>query len=185
MAAFFMLAITSPRLTSTPVTLQEEQEILRIYAENESILPLLDRDQDASQLTTRLLHHSNVPKGGRQDHLHNLLLHAGNHPIGLLSVYIGYPQPDIAYIGELFLRPQFQQQGFAAEAVKGLETELIRQAYTGIRVGVSLKNWRGLRFWLRQKFLAVTGMSGDRDFGPEAHAFIELHKRLTRKDGIS
>ena len=98
--------------------------------------------------------------------------------IGLLSLYTGYPKGDVAYVGELFLSAEFQGIGLGREAYLSLEAMLRPGPMTRVRVGVGLKNWNALRFWIRLGFMQVTGMSGDRFFGPGRHAFLELQKNL-------
>lgn len=89
-----------------------------------------------------------------------------------------YPQVRTLYIGELFLHPSVQGRGLGREVCLRLE-ELCRKAsLRRIRVGVALRNWNALRFWIKLGFLDVTGMSGDRVFAPDAYAFLELQRKL-------
>ncbi|NLW80961.1 MAG: hypothetical protein GXY42_04725 [Desulfovibrionales bacterium] len=47
-----------------------------------------------------------------------------------------------------------------------------------MRVGIGLRNWNALRFWIRLGFQRITGMSGSRVYAPNAFAFLELQKNL-------
>lgn len=170
----------SARILAQPVTGAETPEIETVYAGNRELLLLLDRENDPPILARRFVEHQNLPPRGCPSSLHNLILRepmAGD-VIGLLSLYTGYPKGDVAYVGELFLSAEFQGIGLGREAYLSLEAMLRPGPMTRVRVGVGLKNWNALRFWIRLGFMQVTGMSGDRLFGPGRHAFLELQKNL-------
>lgn len=174
-----MPSFHAPRLIGRPVVPADAPDILAIYRENEPLLLLLDHDQNPASMATRFVGQANLPKGGEARHLSNLVLTATAGPcVGLLSVYHGYPDPDVAYIGELFLRPAHQGQGLGREAYLSVEARLRAQGMRAARVGIGLRNWNALRFWIRLGFLRVTGMSGARAFAPNAFAFLELQKKL-------
>ncbi len=167
-------------LLARPATPADEGSVLAVYAGNEPLLRLLDRESEAREMTSKFLHGENLPPSGRPELLHNLALCIPSTPgvAGLLSLYIGYPQVRTLYIGELFLHPSVQGRGLGREVCLRLE-ELCRKAsLRRIRVGVALRNWNALRFWIKLGFLDVTGMSGDRVFAPDAYAFLELQRKL-------
>jgi ribosomal protein S18 acetylase RimI-like enzyme len=170
----------SARILARPVTEEDADAVRDIYEGNRELLVLLDSRNAPEGLAVRFTQRRNLPPKGTESGLHNLLLcdlRSGT-PLGLLSLYMGYPEKHVAYIGELFLHPRFQGAGLGREACRRLETILRLGPATCVRVGVGLRNWNALRFWIRQGFVHVTGMSGDRRFSPEGHAFIELEKNL-------
>jgi len=170
----------SARIIAQPVTGADAPEIEAVYTGNRELLLLLDRENDPLILARRFVEGRNLPPRGRLSCLHNLALReAGSGEIlGLLGIYTGYPKADIVYVGELFLCPHFQGVGLGREAYLGLEAMLRPGPMSRVRVGVGLRNWNALRFWIRLGFSQVTGMSGDRSFGPDRHAFLELQKNL-------
>lgn len=170
----------SARILARPVTGADAPEIEAVYTGNRELLRLLDHDNDPLVLALRFVEGRNLPPRGCASCLHNLVLReAGSGDIaGILGLYAGYPRADIAYVGELFLCPHFQGVGLGREAYLGLEALLRPGPMSRVRVGVGLRNWNALRFWIRLGFKQVTGMSGDRFFGPGRHAFLELQKNL-------
>lgn len=170
----------SLRITARSVTESEVPDIEAVYEGNRKLLSLLDREKDPSALARRFVDGLNLPTRGVKANLHNLILREtlSLDAIGLASLYVGYPKADIAYVGELFLAPQFQGVGFGREAYLALEALLRAARLSQVRVGVGLRNWNALRFWLRLGFAQITGMSGDRNFGPGCYAFVELQKNL-------
>lgn len=170
----------SARIIAQPVSGAQIREIEAVYTGNRELLLLLDRESDPLLLARRFVDGRNLPPRGRPPCLHNLvLLEAGSGDVmGLLGLYAGYPKADVAYVGELFLSPQFQGVGLGREAYQGLEARLRAGSMARVRVGVGLRNWNALRFWIRLGFSQVTGMSGDRVFEPGRYAFLELQKNL-------
>lgn len=170
----------SARILAQPVAGTDILEIEAVYTGNRELLLLLDHENDPLVLARRFVEGRNLPPRGCPSCLHNLVLReAGSGDVmGLLGLYTGYPKADIVYVGELFLCPQFQGVGFGREAYQGLEVMLRSGPMSRVRVGVGLRNWNALRFWIRLGFTQVTGMSGDRSFGPGRHAFLELQKNL-------
>lgn len=172
--------LRSERILARPVTEADAPDVTDIYEANRDLLVLLDRIHDPLVLSRKFTQGLNAPKGHPASGLHNFVLcDAGNGgPIGLLSLYMGYPARDVAYIGELFLHPDRQGIGLGRELCLRLEQALRQGSARTVRVGVSLKNWNALRFWIKLGYTHVTGMSGDRHFSPQGHAFLELEKNL-------
>ncbi len=168
------------RLIGHPASPTDEDDIRTVYQENEPLLRLLDHDQDPARMAARFTRRANHPPRGEADKLSNLVLACAKTGlcVGILSVYHGYPEPGVAYVGELFLRPIHQGQGLGRETYLALEADLRGHGTRVARVGVGLRNWNALRFWIRLGFLRVTGMSGARTFAPDAFAFLELQKNL-------
>lgn len=156
------------------------EDVFTVYLENKQLLLLLDRDHDPRHWANTFLLRTNLPPGGNSAGLYNFLLRRApdSSCAGLASVYLGYPTPRTAYIGELFLRPLAQGQGLGSELRAALETILRARGMTNVRVGVGLRNWNALRFWIRGGYVHITGMSGSRIFAPHNFAFLELQKSL-------
>lgn len=170
----------SARIAARTAELQDEADIRNIFTANARLLSLLDHDHDPADMADRFVRRQNLPPDGHQGRLHNFTLQAcgSDRTIGLLSVYEGYPTRRVAYVGQLFLHPDCHGQGLGREVYLQLEGLLRLRPVQVVRVGVALRNWNALRFWTRLGFLRITGMSGDRHFAPEAHAFLELQKNL-------
>lgn len=170
----------SARILAQPVTEADTSDIEAVYTGNSELLLLLDRENDPLVLACRFVEGRNMPPRGCPSCLHNLVLReAGSGDVmGLFSLYTGYPKADILYVGELFLCREFQGVGLGREAYLSIEAMLRPGPMSRVRVGVGLRNWNAMRFWIRLGFSQVTGMSGDRSFGPGRHAFLELQKNL-------
>ena len=173
----------SARILARPATTADTPAVTGVYEGNRELLALLDREHDPALMTSRFVQGLNLPQGFPPAGLQNYLLcdAKSGKPLGLLSFYIGYPARDVAYIGELFLHPDHQGVGLGREVCLRLEQALRSGPVKTMRVGVGLKNWNAMRFWVKLGFTQITGMSGDRHFSPERHAFLELQKTIDRR----
>lgn len=170
----------SQRLAVQPVTEAEIQNIHEIFASNADLLQLLDREHDPRIHAEQFVFSRILPPNGISNQMYNLTLRRKDTQsiVGLLGLYEGYPTAHIAYLGQLFLHTRYQGQGLGQEIYEQLENYLRLRAIRAVRVGVALRNWNALRFWIKRDFLHITGMSGDRNFSSQKHAFLELQKKL-------
>ena len=100
--------------------------------------------------------------------------------LGLLNVCHGYPTPDVLCLGLLFLRADQQKLGLGSELMTQLELELeaAEAGFPRIRLGVALKNWVGLRLWVRLGFRTITAFTGDLEYSETTYATMELEKSI-------
>lgn len=170
----------SARIMARPVTGTEAPDIEAVFEGNGDLLFLLDREHDPAALAAAFVEGRSLPPRGRRSDLFNLTLRESlsGDVIGLAGLYVGYPKAGVAYLGEFFLARQFQGVGLGREAYLALESRIRAAGLEQVRVGVGLRNWNGLRFWIRLGFDRVSGMSGDRRYGAGRFAFLELQKFL-------
>ena len=155
-------------------------EIIQILESNDSVNRLLRANPNYKKEAKEIVQYQGLPPNGSKKNLMNLLIieKKNNLTAGFLSFYIGYPNKYILYIGDFFLRPDFQNSGAGSEIVSRLEANLKNSSIKGIRLGVGLKNWKALRFWIKTGFNKIIKMSGDKDFMSDNFAVIELEKSL-------
>lgn len=170
----------SQHLVAQPVTPADIQAVFDIFASNADLLKLLDREHDPQVCAQQFVGQRILPPKGSSSQMYNLTLRTRDNQsiIGLLGVYEGYPTAHIAYLGQLFFHAQLQGQGLGREIYGQLENYLRLRAMRAVRVGVALRNWKALRFWIKCGFKSITGMSGDLEFSRDNHAFLELEKQL-------
>ena len=126
-----------------------------------------------------------LPPGGVPERNFHLTLWQNARPVGFAVVYLGFPHDTCAYIGLLFLDEAARGGGLGRELAEGLTEALEPMGISELRIGVSLRNWPGLRFWTGLGFSTVTKVSAPGHYRPEARALIELSapiNTLTRKD---
>ncbi|MCP4603232.1 MAG: GNAT family N-acetyltransferase [Proteobacteria bacterium] len=162
---------------STP---DDEKLILTILEENINTTVLLSEDPDHSGVARNMANHRDIPPGGKKKNLRNILLFEkdSNDPIGLLGCYFGYPKNNVMYLGCLFLRPNYHRKGLGKEIVTQIEQDVRNYNIDEIRIGVGLKNWRALLFWTNLGYDKITKITGDKEFGDNKFAIVELTKNL-------
>ena len=99
-----------------------------------------------------------------------------NDIIGFFEMYYGYPTPSVLWISMFVINSNSQHTGYGSEIIELLTREAKKNEYTGIGIGVHLKNWKGLRFWTQNGFDKVTGISGDKEYANDKFSVIKLQK---------
>jgi ribosomal protein S18 acetylase RimI-like enzyme len=154
--------------------------IANVFSENQETLKLLMARPSPERLAQGLVTRQSLPPNGEPDRLLPFLAFnkAQNEVLGIVSVYCGYPNEDTLYLGDLFIRPDWQGQRFGTEIVSALEQAAAKAGFREVRLAVGLKNWPALRFWMGMGYNRITSISGSRRFAPDAFANLELSKSL-------
>ncbi len=140
----------------TPENLDQVYEVLK---ENIDIIKLFDGKPDLKIDARNFSNHTDIPPDGKKENLRNYILFQDSIIIGILGCYMGHPEKDILYIGNLFLKPSFRKKGVGSEVIELIEKSIATLQFTEIRLGVGLKNWGGLNFWLKKGFDKITKYS--------------------------
>lgn len=98
--------------------------------------------------------------------------------IGFLDLYFGYPKAGAAWISIFMIHDKFRNNGYAQETIHMILEECKLLGYKKIGIGVYLKNWRALRFWIKVGFNSITNIKGDKDYSEDSFARIELMMNL-------
>lgn len=122
----------------------------------------------------------NLPPEGKMEffRLKSICLKDTAKIIGTAELYHGYPTEDSLCIGWLFIHPEFQKLGYAREVCRYIYDEAAKAGYSGIRLGVHLKNWPALRFWYKAGFNSIGGILGDEEHNEASNASIILECRI-------
>ena len=99
-------------------------------------------------------------------------------PIGYVGLYHGFPDASTIWIDILVVDPAYQGQGYAKEVVGGIVQSAREIGYATIGIGVALKNWPALRFWVKQGFDRIVKVAGDSEYSETAFATLSLRRAL-------
>ncbi|WP_274362313.1 GNAT family N-acetyltransferase [Paenibacillus thermotolerans] len=123
-----------------------------------------------------------LPPGGVKERLQNQIVRTleDDTPIGMLSVYHGYPDDSVMYIGFFCIDPSAQSKGFGREVISVANVLAERLGYGETRVAVALKNWPALRFWSGCGFNRVVRIVGDALHAEDAFSTIVFSNCLQR-----
>lgn len=171
------------RLATADIEIASEDDlsgVACVYSENADLLSLIGPETDPHTKAEAMIRHTELPPGGRPEQEQTYVVRAsGSDTVdGVLQVYRGYPEPGVLYLGELYLRPVAKGRGLGATIVEALEHRAREAGASEIRLGVGLRNWGALRFWVRMGYDRITKVSGDRAFAENAFAVIELARQL-------
>jgi len=98
--------------------------------------------------------------------------------IGYMGLYHGYPDNRSVWISILLIDPAYQRQGFAGEVVQGIIGAASHAGYESLGIGVHLKNWPALRFWVKQGFNSIDKIVGDSEHSDTTYAIVSLRQNL-------
>ncbi len=133
-----------------------------------------------TEYIARCLREGDLPPQGDKQFFRMQLVRrrVDDEALGLLSVYHGYPRTDVLYLGFLFITTKQQGRGLGSELASHVEWEAYQAGFRWIRLGVALKNWHALRFWVRHGFRNITAITGDLEYADTSFATVELEKKL-------
>jgi len=175
-----LYAVNTARVQAIPARNDHLEAVELVFRENHETCALLSAHPDSYAEALSLVTYAELPPQGMAENLRNFVLfdRESDQPMGVLSLYLGYPDPNMYYIGSLYLRPDWQRDGYGRELMQELEQQLQREGYAAGRVAVGLKNWPALRFWTKQGYDTVTMIGGNRMYAADYYAVIELQKNL-------
>jgi ribosomal protein S18 acetylase RimI-like enzyme len=79
----------------------------------------------------------------------------GGPAVGVLDLYLDYPEPGTAQIGLLLFRESCQGLGYGKETTAAVEAALSRAGYRALRLSVVDENTEAKQFWERCGFSIV------------------------------
>ncbi len=99
---------------------------------------------------------------------------------GYLEIYHGFPDSHTFWIATLAVARAFQGKGIGRNVVTGLGAQVSSlEIYEQIGLGVGVKNWPALRFWLANGFDRVLAFKGDSECSETTFANLWLCKKLS------
>jgi diamine N-acetyltransferase len=128
-----------------------------------------------------------LPPGGSKEffRLQSVRSKETGRLVGFLEMYHGYPTAEVFWVGLLVIPPEFQKNGYGRELTDGLK-EMLRNlgGYRVIRLGVALKNWPAIRFWVQVGFDRIITVNGDDLYSDKTFAFLVLESSLAARSDM-
>lgn len=122
----------------------------------------------------------NLPPGGTLENyrIQTIRITENQTPIGLISLYHGYPTEHSLYLEFLYIHKDLQKLGFGQELIHKFSSLVFNLEYKEIRINVSTKNWPAIRYWIKSGFNKVNGLYGDPNYSETSFANLELMMTL-------
>ncbi|MDQ0360800.1 GNAT family N-acetyltransferase [Breznakia pachnodae] len=171
--------LTSDRLVIKDAVIEEEQQLKKI-CDSWTDKELLEGDAFTDDYIRKGILEGDLPpveNASKENHRFKSI-YLDNTIIGFIDLYLGYPTPDVLWIGLFVIDNEYQSKGYAKEVINVLGNEVRNTNYTKMGIGVYLKNWKGLNFWIKEGFNKITGMYGDKEYSENTFAFIGMIKEL-------
>lgn len=85
---------------------------------------------------------------------------AGGAPVGFLDLHLHQPEPGVAHVGVLALRPEARGRGIGQDLVEALARALAAAGFGALRCSVGDENPEARGFWERVGFAEVGRLEG-------------------------
>ena len=85
---------------------------------------------------------------------------AGGAPVGFLDLHLHQPEPGVAHVGVLALRPEARGRGLGRDLVEALARALAAAGFVALRCSVGDENPEARAFWERVGFAEVGRLEG-------------------------
>lgn len=155
------------------------EELAELNAIHKQIVEYFSFDPPRSFTAPEIcLREGDLPPGGVKENYEFNTINEKGKIIGYLELYKGYPQPETAYIALLFIAKDRRKYGYGRQVVKALCEYFKEEGFSEIRLGVSLRNWPGLKFWMKCGFDQITKVVADDVFSEKGYGCLELRKAL-------
>lgn len=118
-----------------------------------------------------------VPNASRDYYqLKSIYLKNSRKLIGFIDLYHGFPTVETVWISLFVIDKGYRKHRYGQEIVEFIFTEAVKADYQKVGIGVHLKNWPALRFWVKQGFTKISGIYGDQVYSRDTFAIIGLEK---------
>lgn len=110
--------------------------------------------------------------------LKKVVLKETNEVVGFFDLYYGFPSVNHVYLSIFVIDAKNQKMHFGKEVVEGIIAEGIKSSFEKIAIGVQLKNWKALKFWINVGFKSIMGYYGSSTLSDDNFAVLGLEKDL-------
>lgn len=120
------------------------------------------------------------PKGKKHlNRLQIITLRKSKEEIGYVSMYHGYPDKRVLWIGALMILPKHQGKKYGQQFVAQFSKQAKKlKIFSSLGIGVAVKNWPAMRFWIANDFTHILKIKGDKKHADTAFADLHLLKKI-------
>lgn len=98
--------------------------------------------------------------------------------VGFFNVYHGYPSEDCLWIGMFLIDRKYRHNEFGSKTIASIINIAKENGWLRFGLGVYLKNWTGLRFWINNGFKEIGGIFGDKQYSNNTFSLVSLFRNV-------
>jgi len=121
-----------------------------------------------------------LPLNGKLENnkIFGILQKDNNTPIAWIQFYEKFVRTEVVFLGELFVGKEFQGNGVGRKTIQYFENIWKENGCKLAILNVDLKNWDGIRFWVKMGYSKIEKVIGDDEYSENTFAMIRLSKEL-------
>ena len=168
------------RMIIRDTTVDDIDSLQETYLQSRSVESWTRNEELTNDYIPNCVIKGNLPTSGMKEYykIQSIIHKNSSKIIGFLEFYHGYPQKEVLYIGTLLFSEDSRNRGYGQEVMTELFKKVKELGFSKARLGVSLKNWGGIYFWIKLGFNKITKFSGDKVHTKNSFGILELEKIL-------
>ena len=121
-----------------------------------------------------------LPQGGllENNFIIGLKVTYTNEAIAWIQYYENFQNHQTVFLGELYIKKEKQNRKIGTMILTALEEEWKMKGFHKIVLNVDLKNWAGIRFWVKNGFKTIENVMGSYEYSENSFANMRLCKFL-------
>ena len=125
--------------------------VQRLYQRSRSFFELISGKEAAPNAAERLFVGRPAELSIEQKHV--LGVFEDDTLVGVFDILMGYPNPDVGFIGLFLLDPDYRRRGLGSDAYRAVEQWFKSLGLCEVQLGVQLNNKAGRLFWESHGFV--------------------------------
>jgi diamine N-acetyltransferase len=175
--------LTTERLKLSDCSVEDKDKLNDVYISCSNMEEWSGSKQDP-EFIDKAISEGNLPSEGNLEfyRLKAVIDKETDRIVGLAEYYLGYPDNKTLWIGSLFIHKDYQRKGYGSEFFILIDGFAKTAGFERIRIGVYLKNWQALRFWVKNGFNKINGIYGDEIYSTSTYSQIALIKESLQEE---
>ncbi len=171
--------IETPNLLMRSSCLEDEFSLVEVNRSCQYIEAYIGEAMEDSYIH-RILVEAPLPPNGFKEFYHckSIIYKETQKIIGYLEYYQGYPNIKTCWIGNFLIHKDYQYQHLGSETIQAFLHELCNCHFEKVALGVHLKNWQGLRFWVKNGFDKIIKITGDKEYTNQHFSIVSLERLI-------
>ena len=121
-----------------------------------------------------------LPENGKIENnfIYGIYENKSNDAVGWIQYYNELDNKPIVFLGELYVRKEYQNKGYGKSILKHFENIWKENCIEKAVLNVDLKNWDGIRFWVKNGYNQIDKVIGRDSYSENTYNMLRLFKYI-------